>query len=80
LSLNETLGIPWWNHHCCGSSHCYGMSLIPDPGTSVCHGHGKTNKQAKNKTKQDTLDQRSNRYIKIIPSKINGIYILLKCV
>ena len=26
--------------HCCGSGDCCGAGLIPDPGTSKCHGCG----------------------------------------
>ena len=29
-----------WHGHGCGSGHCYGMGLIPGPGTSTCQGCG----------------------------------------
>ena len=39
----QTRGISWWPRglriqccHRCGSGHCCGMGLIPDPGTSAC--------------------------------------------
>ena len=31
--------------HCCGSSHCCDLDLIPAPGTSACHGHGPKKKK-----------------------------------
>ena len=41
-------GVLWWHGRlrtchclCCGSSHCCGEGLIPGPGASACHGHGK---------------------------------------
>ena len=44
--------VPWlhcwlrfWNCQCCGSGQCCGVGLIPDPGTSACHGSAKTNKK-----------------------------------
>ena len=36
-------GLRIWHHHSCGSGRCYGMALIPGPGTSAFHEHGQKN-------------------------------------
>lgn len=49
LLIAPNAGVPWWFSglriwYCqChgGSGHCCGISLIPGPRTSACHGHGK---------------------------------------
>ena len=52
MYLKSHAGFPQWlsglrilHCHCCGSGHCYGVGLIPGPGTSTCCGHGQNKVQ-----------------------------------
>ena len=79
-TLKKKKGFPWWLSRlmiqCCnchGLGHCYGVSLIPDQGTSACCRHSqKRRRRRKNSNQICKFTSYGNKKNKLNPKPEEG--------